>query len=264
MTRTSYGASSTVALKSIPQPLSGNKAHVWSNWLYSSPSNTWPVAFSTSVSTDYGFDMEAYEVQMKQLGTWWGWPALRFPGQYYDAETELHENWNRYYDPQVGQYLSPEPLLQAPTFVKEEALDGFSVPTYGYARNNPLRFTDPDGLRTPKIPGGKAGQLCTPATCGKQASVQCGYLPEDSAAKPLNAPPPGQCVDADAAYTSSGIVKIPDTCRCDIVCAPGGGYGGLACSCWRFPKRETQYIPADVRVANGWPTNPWLSYSGTK
>ncbi|EPS8933974.1 RHS repeat-associated core domain-containing protein [Vibrio cholerae] len=27
---------------------------------------------------------------------------LRFPGQYYDAETGLHYNWRRYYDPATG------------------------------------------------------------------------------------------------------------------------------------------------------------------
>ena len=59
---------------------------------------------------------------------------LRFPGQYFDAETGLHYNWNRYYDPQSGRYLSKDP-----------ARDGTNC--YVYANDNPLGFTDPDGLR---------------------------------------------------------------------------------------------------------------------
>ncbi|HTU62562.1 MAG TPA: RHS repeat-associated core domain-containing protein, partial [Polyangiales bacterium] len=31
--------------------------------------------------------------------------ALRFPGHFYDAETELHYNRFRYYDPSIGRYL---------------------------------------------------------------------------------------------------------------------------------------------------------------
>jgi RHS repeat-associated protein len=36
--------------------------------------------------------------------------ALRFPEQREDAESGLHYNLNRYYDPDTGQYLSPDPI----------------------------------------------------------------------------------------------------------------------------------------------------------
>jgi RHS repeat-associated protein len=35
---------------------------------------------------------------------------LRFPGQYYDQETELHYNYYRTYDPQTGRYVTSDPI----------------------------------------------------------------------------------------------------------------------------------------------------------
>jgi RHS repeat-associated protein len=64
---------------------------------------------------------------------------LRLPGQYADAETGLHYNLNRYYDPERGQYLSPDPLAHAPGYP-----DGPNP--YAYVRYNPLRYVDPQGL----------------------------------------------------------------------------------------------------------------------
>ena len=40
---------------------------------------------------------------------------LRFPGQYHDEETGLDYNLYRYYDPDLGTYLSPDPLGLAPS-----------------------------------------------------------------------------------------------------------------------------------------------------
>jgi RHS repeat-associated protein len=60
--------------------------------------------------------------------------TLRFPGQWFQAETGLHQNWMRDYDPTTGRYLQADPL---------GLVDGPSV--YGYARQSPVRWTDPRG-----------------------------------------------------------------------------------------------------------------------
>jgi RHS repeat-associated protein len=53
----------------------------------------------------------------------------------FDAETGLHYNRARYYDPEQGQYLTPDPLGTP---------DGPNP--YAYVAFNPLRNVDPDGL----------------------------------------------------------------------------------------------------------------------
>ncbi|MDE2088970.1 MAG: DUF2235 domain-containing protein, partial [Gammaproteobacteria bacterium] len=60
---------------------------------------------------------------------------LRLPGQYEDEETGLYYNDQRYYDPEQGRYLTPDPL----------GLRG-GINAYAYAANNPLRYIDPWGL----------------------------------------------------------------------------------------------------------------------
>jgi RHS repeat-associated protein len=58
----------------------------------------------------------------------------RFPGQWFQSESGLHQNWMRDYDPTTGRYLQADPL---------GLVDGASV--YGYAGQNPLRWVDPRG-----------------------------------------------------------------------------------------------------------------------
>jgi len=60
---------------------------------------------------------------------------LRLPGQVWDEETGLHHNRQRYYHPEHGQYLTPDPLGTP---------DGPNP--YAYVAFNPLSNIDPDGL----------------------------------------------------------------------------------------------------------------------
>src|SRR6516164_9513973 len=72
---------------------------------------------------------------------------LRFPGQYYMAETGLIQNWNRDYDPQTGKYIESDPI----------GLQGGTYATYVYVSNSPIGAVDIRGLAV--VVGGFAQEV---------------------------------------------------------------------------------------------------------
>jgi RHS repeat-associated protein len=113
---------------------------------------------------------------------------IRFDGQYHDEETGLSYNRFRYYDPELGRYLSADPLGLS------GGLNGFS-----YADNQPTTYVDPLGLMpesTLKDPVG-----------GKTYTGQSGFKgpldgalqdPVNVAKKQQGTPSGGQCAEIDA------------------------------------------------------------------
>ena len=122
---------------------------------------------------------------------------LRFPGQYFDKETNLHYNHFRYYEPETGRYLTPDPIGLA---------GGLNV--YGYALQNPLSFTDPTGEAIPAIIAACAGN---PA-CAAAVSAGIGALSGaaiDLASQLFNNGSNLQCVDKNSIALSAGVGAIP-------------------------------------------------------
>ena len=60
---------------------------------------------------------------------------LRFPGQYFDNETETYYNINRDYNPITGRYIQSDPI----------GLDG-GFSTFAYVNGNPVMLVDLEGL----------------------------------------------------------------------------------------------------------------------
>ena len=69
---------------------------------------------------------------------------IRFPGQYHDAESGLHYNRFRSYDPGTGRYLEADPIGIIPS----GGIMSYGIINhlYAYVENNPLSWADPSGL----------------------------------------------------------------------------------------------------------------------
>ncbi|MFI8224357.1 RHS repeat-associated core domain-containing protein [Pseudomonas sp. NPDC085632] len=74
---------------------------------------------------------------------------LRFQGQYFDAESGLHYNRHRYYDPRLGRYLTPDPIKLAG-----------GLNQYQYVPN-PTGWVDPLGLSSNCPPKGRKSINCS-------------------------------------------------------------------------------------------------------
>jgi len=165
---------------------------------------------------------------------------LRFPGQWFQLESGLHQNWMRDYDPTTGRYMQADPL---------GLVDGASI--YGYARQNPLIFTDPTG----ECPWCVAGAYAAAgAAVGYLLAKLAGYVEDNN----CNCDPlwssPGLSGVAGASAADGTFMKVPKRFT-----TPGSSPGSSIQSSVLsklFPKR----MPFGVYTPNPrrwpWPKTP--------
>ncbi len=124
---------------------------------------------------------------------------LRFPGQYYDRETNHAYNYVRDYDPNTGRYIESDPI----------ALLG-GLDTYVYA-NDPTSQIDPHGLMG-SAPGtyGKGSPVLGPrfpgSSCGPEGDPR--NYPNNLGFGNFNS----ACDAHDACYETCGANKL----KCDL------------------------------------------------
>lgn len=64
---------------------------------------------------------------------------IRYKGYYYDIETRLYYLQSRYYDPEIGAFISPDSV----EYLDYENIGGLNL--YTYCNNNPVMYSDGDG-----------------------------------------------------------------------------------------------------------------------
>ena len=67
---------------------------------------------------------------------------FRYRGYYYDTESGLYYLNSRYYDPEIGRWISPDSVA---TILEHMDDSIFATNLYAYCLNNPVNYYDPTG-----------------------------------------------------------------------------------------------------------------------
>jgi RHS repeat-associated protein len=159
-----------------------------------------------------------------------------YTGHVQDSATGLTYMQQRYYDPQIGRFLSVDP-------VTAYGGDPRHFNRYPYAFNNPYRFTDPDGRRsrqdhqrkdwssiTAKSPGAAAqmatsahaGNLPTPSRSPQGTNNSSGATPSGAtAATQETGWSASSILTGDTTVTATGVAALGVGLKAEKASGPG-------------------------------------------
>jgi RHS repeat-associated protein len=169
----------------------------------------------------------------------------RFPGQVFDSETGLFQNWNREYNARLGRYVESDPI----------GLDG-GINTFSYVGASPLNSIDPQGLQWQAA----AAAACGPGWffCGAAAMAATWGMWSSSH-------PPAPPTTATAAPTT--VAELCPNCKATMTRAqaqelayaaagiPNGGGPGFTPTRWK-----PNFNPPE---GYGFGSRPWANFKQT-
>ena len=144
---------------------------------------------------------------------------LRFPGQYFDAESGLHQNGFRDYEAGTGRYIESDPI----------GLEG-GLNTYIYAHSVPLGFVDPKGLADTTV-----------TSWCRQYPADCAAMMGAAAGAALTVPKPiadiranckedePDCKRATPFHLARAGIGDPEAFKAEYVGTAGGKFDICAC-----------------------------------
>jgi RHS repeat-associated protein len=124
---------------------------------------------------------------------------LRFPGQVFDAESGVHYNYFRQYDPRTGRYAESDPI----------GLASGSTNTFAYVDGNPIEMIDPIGLQVIPRSSCDGQPLCWTEHA---QPVSPTHQPLPPVVPPIWTSPDEQA-DPDAGTQSGGGCPPKDPCK---------------------------------------------------
>lgn len=153
-------------------------------YVYTDPQGTPLAEADAQGNITARFDYTPYGKSIASLGAPPNGPG--YTGHVNDPDTGLVYMQARYYDPEMGRFLSVDPISPA-------AGNLFNFNRYDYTSNNPINHTDPDGR-------------CSDAngSCGRMVAAQGAY----AAAHPNQPLSPIAKVGLGAMLTASGLGAV--------------------------------------------------------